>query len=129
MKAKESESFISKNTNTRIIGKNWEQVAGSFLEEKGLKILEYNFKLKVGEIDIIAFDGTYLIFLEVKYRKSYAYGLPSQAVNKNKQKKIRKTASIYLLKNSFRDPPLCRFDVISICTENGLEIEWIKDAF
>lgn len=129
MAAKLNKNFVSKSNSTRCIGKDWEKVAGSFLKSKGLEILEYNFNLKIGEIDIIALDGNYLVFVEVKYRKSYSYGLPSQAVNRSKQKKIRQTAEIYILKSSFRTPPLCRFDVISICTENGLEIEWIKDAF
>ena len=107
MAAKLNKNFVSKsNSNsTRCIGKDWEKVAGSFLKSKGLEILEYNFNLKIGEIDIIALDGNYLVFVEVKYRKSYSYGLPSQAVNRSKQKKIRQTAEIYILKSSFKTPP------------------------
>lgn len=119
----------SKKRNTREIGKEWEHTAGSFLQARGIEILEYNFNCRSGEIDIIARDDDYLVFVEVKYRRSYSYGDPSQAVSRHKQKKLKQTAGFYILKRGFAKYPLCRFDVIGICTENGLDIEWIKNAF
>lgn len=102
-----------------------ELCAKKYLESKKYKILEQNYKNKLGEIDIIAMDKKTLVFVEVKERSTLAYGRPGEAVNICKQQKIRSVASLYLVKNNLHDSP-CRFDVIEVL---GGEINHIENAF
>lgn len=112
--------------NKRRLGEQKEAVAAEYLEANGLKVLCRNYYYPGGEIDIIAKDKDYLVFVEVKYRKNTAYGFPAEAVTKAKQKKLLLGARQYLYRNrlSFETP--CRFDVISIEKE---EILWMPNAF
>ncbi len=111
--------------NKRIIGNKGEDLACLFLEKASYKILERNFSCRSGEIDIIALDGDYIVFVEVKYRSSNAYGYPRESVNYYKQRNISKVASYYLLiNNAFHKN--CRFDVVEII---GDTIELIQNAF
>lgn len=99
--------------------------AKSYLEKKKYKILQTNYKNKIGEIDLIAKDGEYIVFVEVKNRSSLAFGRPAEAVDERKQYKIRRVAQGYLHEKHLYDVP-CRFDVIEVL---GEEINHIKDAF
>ena len=74
--------------NRREIGTAYEEAAAVFLEGKGVRILEKNFRCREGEIDLIGRDGEYLVFFEVKYRKNADAGFPAEAVGIAKQKKI-----------------------------------------
>ena len=76
--------------NNRETGSHYERLAGAYLEQEGYEILEYNYRCKTGEIDIIAKEGQTLVFVEVKYRKDDKKGYPAQAVDQRKQQKIRK---------------------------------------
>ena len=67
--------------NTRKIGTEYERKAGAYLEAKGYVIQEYNFRCRMGEIDIIARDGKCLVFCEVKYRSGPGSGHPAEAVD------------------------------------------------
>lgn len=109
---------------TTDIGTNYETVAAGFLQKLGFKIVEKNFKVKTGEIDIIALDKKILVFVEVKFRKNNNYGNPCEFVTIQKQQKIIKAALLYIKKNNIKTD--FRFDVVSIC---GSEIEHIKNAF
>lgn len=112
--------------NKRAVGSRYEEAAAAYLESRGLKILEFNYHFRAGEIDLIARDGEYLVFVEVKYRSTSKSGSALCAVNKAKQRAISKTAKHYLaLRQRNMDIP-CRFDVIGI---DGKEIRWIKNAF
>jgi len=111
-----------------IYGKRSEIIASQFLKEKGYKIIAINYKNKLGEIDIIAKDKTCLVFVEVKARVSQQFGHPLEAVNQQKQQKIRSVASVYLMRNCILDVE-CRFDVISILGVENPEIEHIIAAF
>ncbi|MEF9917459.1 MAG: YraN family protein [Lachnospiraceae bacterium] len=111
--------------NKRAIGNAYERLAGAYLEAQGYQIITYNYYCRQGEIDIIARDGEYLVFCEVKYRKSNINGSPLEAVNLKKQQIISKCAMIYLTTNGLIDSS-CRFDVVGIL--NG-EIQLIKNAF
>lgn len=111
--------------NKRKIGSNYEKAAGYYLEQIGYEILEYNYRCKLGEIDLIARDGEYLVFCEVKYRKSKRKGSPLQAVNRKKQKIIVRCAKWYLMERRLYDIP-CRFDVVGIAGKN---IYVLKNAF
>ena len=67
--------------NRRQIGTEEEALAAEFLEGRGYRIVERNFRCRLGEIDLIARDGSVLVFIEVKYRKTGAYGDPAEAVD------------------------------------------------
>lgn len=113
--------------NKRQTGKSYEELAIKFLEDKGYFIIERNFQVRHGEIDIIARDRSTLVFVEVKYRASSSSGHPLEAVTYGKQKKICKSALFYMNKNKISpDNTSIRFDVIGIL---GDEITHIEDAF
>ena len=67
--------------NNRAVGTAYEQIAGRFLEKKGFQILEYNYRCRAGEIDLIARDREYLVFCEVKYRRTKSAGSELEAVD------------------------------------------------
>lgn len=115
-----------KGMNKREIGTFYEQKVGAYLEKQGYKILEYNFRCRTGEIDIVAKDGRYLVFVEVKYRRSEERGNPLEAVNRKKQCVISKTAAYYCLTHGYGDTAPCRFDVAAVL---GNEIKLVKNAF
>ncbi len=108
-----------------ILGKKGEIEAVNHLKNKGYKILQTNYVNVLGEIDIIAKDNDYLIFIEVKTRTSRKFGRASEAVNFHKQKKIRDVALLYLKKNHELESNV-RFDVIEIYDN---EINHILNAF
>ena len=109
----------------RALGAAKEEKAALYLERQGVHILERNFRDRNGEIDIIGEEGDTLIFVEVKYRNSSAFGGPAEAVTKEKQKKISGTALYYLHLHGISCRQV-RFDVVAV-TDMG--IEWIRDAF
>ena len=111
--------------NHRKTGTRYERIAGEYLKSKGYEILEYNYRSRTGEIDIIARDGEYLVFCEVKYRRDSGKGSPLEAVGPKKQRVIYRCASHYLMVHGLTEIP-CRFDVIGI--ERG-RISHIRDAF
>lgn len=111
--------------NKRTIGSSYEQTAGMYLKQKGMEVLLYNYRCRFGEIDIIAKDGDYLVFCEVKYRSSQDSGHPLEAVGRKKQSAISKCAYYYLMTTGQQDLP-CRFDVIGVL---GEEIFHIRNAF
>ena len=115
---------MQKNT----YGKRSEIIASDFLKKKGYKILEVNYKNKIGEIDVIALDGDYIVFVEVKARISQKFGHPFEAIDEMKQQKIHAVASLYLVKNQ-KFGTNCRFDAISILGLENPEITHIIDAF
>ena len=112
--------------NNRKLGSDKEIKAAEYLRQNNIEILVMNFRSKQGEIDIIGKDGEYLVFIEVKYRTSDIFGLPREAVNHSKQRKIKQTAMSYLKYCDIYDSVNVRFDVIDILDD---EITHIKDAF
>lgn len=117
---------ISKATNKRKLGNEKEQIAKKYLESKGYQIIAENFYAKGGEIDLIGREEGYLVFIEVKYRSTSEAGHPLEAVDYQKQNKLRFTAQYYMYKNHISEDTPCRFDVVAIL---GEEIIVIKDAF
>ena len=109
----------------RFIGKKGEDTATLFLKKKHYKILERNYRCRTGEIDIIAKDGSYVVFVEVKERKDDKLGMPSEYVTPSKQRKIISAARNYMTENEIVDL-YCRFDVVEIC---GDEINHMENAF
>ena len=112
-------------------GQQGEQAAADYLLRSGYKILERNFRSRGGEVDIVARDRQGCIaFVEVKTRRSLAYGLPQQAVTTRKQRQISKGALSWLSRNRLHDCS-ARFDVIAVLLQNGAEplLEHIINAF
>lgn len=111
--------------SSRAVGTYYEGEAAKYLLHLGYKILERNYRCKLGEIDLIAQKDAYIIFIEVKYRKSSLYGLPREAVNYHKQQRIKKVASYYMY-CLLKEECLCRFDVIEIINH---QIVHLQSAF
>lgn len=106
-------------------GKIGEFDVKTYLEQKKYRIVEQNYKNRLGEIDIIAWDKKCLVFIEVKKRSTLMFGRPSEAVNFKKQQKIKKVASVYLLQKKLTNVG-CRFDVVEVLSN---EINHIENAF
>ncbi len=122
----ENKTNQSLSANKRQMGTSYEIKAEEYLTRKGYKILERNFRNRGGEIDIIAKDGEYFCFIEVKYRTTNEFGNPLEAVDVRKQNKIRKVAMYYLMKNKLSEWTPCRFDVIAF---EGKKLTHIENAF
>ncbi len=120
-------------TKERIeLGKRGEGIATRFLEDKGYKILERNYKSKLGEIDIIAQEDKTICFIEVKTRKTHTTVSPQESVNQDKQYQLSKTALTFLKTRSLLSLAHCRFDVVSIILNEDKTLEkitLIKNAF
>lgn len=114
-----------RKVENRVKGTRGEILAVEFLKRKGYKILKTNFTTKIGEIDIIAKDKNYIVFVEVKSRETLAFGRPSEAVDAHKQYQIRGTAQMYLMFTHQNDAN-CRFDVLEVV---GDKINHIENAF
>ena len=112
--------------NKRQVGTQYESMAVQYLTEAGYHILERNFRCRTGEIDIIAKDGAYLVFVEVKYRASAASGSALEAVDYRKQQSILRVAQYYMVSHGYGTQTNCRFDVVAI---QGTEITLIQNAF
>ena len=111
--------------NKRKVGANYEKIAGEYLISQGYEIIEYNFYSRFGEIDIVARQNGYYVFVEVKYRENKEKGHPLEAVSVNKQRTISKCAFYYLQRYGLGDVPV-RFDVVGIL---GDKIQVIQNAF
>ena len=110
--------------NSRKIGNKYEDMALEYLQNKGYFIIEKNFQVRQGEIDIIARDGSTIVFIEVKYRCSSGSGHPLEAVTLAKQRKICKTALFFMNKNKISTVNTSiRFDVIGILNDDIIHVE------
>lgn len=115
--------------NLRQIGSGAEEFVKGELEKSGMEIRQMNFHSRAGEIDIIARDGKYLVFVEVKYRKSVHAGKGAEAVGVTKQRKICRTALFYMTKFGFATDTPVRFDVAEVWGNDDLNLHYIKNAF
>jgi putative endonuclease len=107
-----------------------EDIASEYLQKKGYQIIDKHFYFQHGEIDIIARDRNYLVFIEVKTRSSVDYGLPEEAVTPKKRFILRRAAEGYLYVNDLKNID-CRFDVVTVTFgPDGLpSVEHIENAF
>src|SRR5699024_3044138 len=109
-------------------GQRGEELAFFYLQKRGYKIQERNWRYSRYEIDLIAYDGNTLVFIEVKTRKSNLYGEPLDFVDDGKQKKIINAAEAYLHQIGHQGE--VRFDIVSVLLQKTKsEIELIQDAF
>ena len=112
--------------NKREVGSQKEDRAAEYLMAQGLIIKERNFRNRFGEIDLIAVDGEYTVFVEVKYRKTASAGYPEEAVSVSKSRTISKVADYYRVCKKLPYDAAIRFDVVAI---EGDRIRWHKNAF
>lgn len=116
-------------TSHRKKGAIGEETAAAFLRNNGYTIIEMNYYYQHGEIDIIAKENDVLVFVEVKSRSSSRYGAPEESVTPKKQEILRRTAEGYMIERNLTDI-VCRFDVVSISSDNGAEhCTVFKDCF
>ena len=107
-----------------------EDAAERYLIQHGYRILERNYRSQQGEVDIIARDGEFLVFVEVKNYSFRSYGTPAGAVRKNKRQSVIHAAETYLYRNNIKNT-YCRFDVVTIYRrmDGSRAIELYKNAF
>lgn len=122
-------SISMNDQSTRERGRRGEDIAWAYLKQRGYKILERNYRCHYGEIDLIGKDGETIVFVEVKSRRSVAFGEPEDSVGLVKQKKISKVALCYLEEKGLFDRA-ARFDVVSVFSSAAEQkITLIPDAF
>jgi putative endonuclease len=107
------------------IGSVWEDQALRYLQAQGLRLLERNYRCRRGEIDLVMRDDGCLVFVEVRYRKSSAYGTAAETVTRTKQRRITAAAQRYLQQHPSRLD--CRFDILGIDAAGG--VQWLRNAF
>jgi len=112
------------------LGRRGELAAEHALREVGLRILERRFRVRIGEIDLIAEKGELLVFVEVKTRRGAGYGLPAQAVTAAKRRRMANVAAVYLQRRGWFERP-CRFDVVQVFAglDDVMTVDHIEDAF
>lgn len=121
---------MKKKLSSQALGKSGEELAQKFLKKKKYRIITQGYRLFRGEIDIIAYEGDTLVFIEVKTRRRSQFGEPEESVTLSKQKQIQKIAQGFLTYNHLENAK-CRFDVLAVtCNENQeYNIRHFKDAF
>lgn len=102
---------------SRLLGQWGEAQAAEFLRQKGFRITAARWSCRFGELDLVAEDGAFLCFVEVKLRKNGSFGTPGEAVGLRKQEKLRAAALLYLAEHPTALQP--RFDVIEIYAPQG----------
>ena len=111
------------------LGSDGEDIACAYLESLEYEVLERNYRCDGGEIDIVAGRNETIVFCEVKTRRTDRWGEPSEAVNFQKQARIRRLGARWLAEHGVR-PGSVRFDVISLVVdENGPHLRHFEDAF
>ena len=118
---------IVNKTLARSSGEDAEALAAAYLERQGLQLLARNWRVRGGEIDLVCVDGDSLVFVEVRLRRSAAFGGAAASIDGAKQRRLIHAARHYLL-NYGGDRP-CRFDAVLLddLSEGGLR--WLKNAF
>jgi putative endonuclease len=114
---------------TAALGRRAEQSAFNHLIERGLVPVARNFRCRGGEIDLIMLHDNCLAFVEVRFRTSSAFAQPSHTVDHRKQRKIIRTAAMFIARNHRYAMSTMRFDVVAVEGLDDISIEWIPDAF
>jgi putative endonuclease len=110
-------------TSTQAKGAAAEDLAAQYLAERGLRLVERNFRVRGGEIDLICRDGATVVFVEVRLRRRSDYGGAAASITAAKQAKIVMAARHWLARHG---NAVCRFDCVLL---DGEHIEWLRDAF
>jgi len=113
-----------------LLGNRAERIAASHLAQMGYRLWQTNFRSRYGEIDIIAWDGDCLTFVEVRSHASREFGEPRESISTRKQSRLSMTAQVFLSRNNLHEAN-CRFDVVEVIFAKGTPpvVEVIKGAF
>ena len=116
---------MTERQQVQILG---EDSAAGLLEGRGMRVLKRNWRCRFGELDLVAMEGTTLVFVEVKCRTRDSLYDPSLAVDHRKQVRLRRLAEAYIAmeRPHFRD---CRFDVVSVVASKPVRLTHLADAF
>lgn len=104
---------------SRLLGRWGEDLAAAYLRDKGYSLTAANWRCRFGELDLVAEDGTCLCFVEVKLRRSDAYGTAAAFVDRRKQDRLRAAAELYLAGHPTDLQP--RFDVVEVYAPQGMD--------
>jgi len=118
---------LSREATTKGVGDAAEDRALAYLRQQGLSLVARNYRTPGrggGEIDLVMRDGSTLVFVEVRQRKSRTHGGAAWSITAAKQRRVVLAARHYLMR--LREAPSCRFDVV--CVEGG-ELQWLQAAF
>jgi putative endonuclease len=115
---------------TRVIGQRGEDAAARYLEARGLRLLERNYRCRGGEVDLVMLEGDTLVLVEVRLRSSAEFGGAAASVGRRKQRRFALAARHLLMtRPALRDLPM-RFDVVALeAGPVGPRLDWIRDAF
>ena len=108
-------------------GAQAEQLAAQFLQRRGLKLLQQNYRCRYGEIDLILQDADTLVFAEVRLRQHSRFGGAAASIDSAKQGRLIRTAQHYLA--TLAHTPPCRFDAVLLDTLENATPEWVRNAF
>jgi putative endonuclease len=109
----------------------YEALAEQYLLSEGLTLIDRNYGCRAGEIDLIMREHDVVVFVEVRFRKTAAFGSGLESVGRQKQLKLIKTANYYLLKHKHTNNISYRFDIVSMSKGNGnqaITYHWVKNA-
>ncbi|MBI4483276.1 MAG: YraN family protein [Acidobacteria bacterium] len=109
------------------LGKGAEKLAFAHLRHLGYDVVARNYRGRTGEIDLVAYDGPVLAFVEVKSRRSVDFGQPYEAVGPEKEERIRRAALEFLRR--YKIKPTYRFDIVSVVYGDTPDVRLIKNAF
>ena len=111
------------------LGRQGEDLAAAYLAAQGYRLVQRNYRCRLGEIDLVAWDGRELVFIEVKTRSTRTFGSSAEAVSSQKQARLLRLADCFLQEHRLSDAP-CRFDVVAV--DASLEppgVDLIRGAF
>jgi len=116
-----------KGLNKTELGRLGEKLAAEYLRRAGLKIIDQNYRCPKGEIDLIAQDGKWLVFIEVRTKTSAKLGYAEESLTAKKIQRLRSLGSYYLLEQGFKEFPPLRFDLLAINFRDlDYDINWLK---
>lgn len=122
------------NVPARDVGHGWEDFAAAYLKKAGLHILAQRYSCRLGEIDLIAADGSTLVFVEVRFRSGIGFGNAAATVTRAKQRRIMRTARHFIMRHATLAENPMRIDIIAIegnarSPRRATEVQWIRGAF
>ena len=119
-----------RRTPRRIRGDAVEAAALAHLQARGLRLISRNAAARGGEIDLVMTDGDALVFVEVRYRASDAFGGGAASVDAGKRRRLVRAAQAFLQRHPEHADAPCRFDVVAASGDPATPmLEWLQDAF
>lgn len=115
----------------QILGRSGEELALEFLQQRGLKLEEKNYRIRSGEIDLVMWHADVLVFVEVRTKSHNHFGEPTETVIRGKRRKIVAVARHFLQNRRISDEVRCRFDLVGVLLRPDCapQFDYIPDAF